>query len=234
MRQFLCVVMMACSICSYAKGGFLPNDPYFSEQWNLHNEGPFKNKDSKGYISGSDHAHILEACSFLMQAKGISDLDDLAKDIKIAFIDDGFDLKHEELDTKYVAFKNFGSEVVEGNLFSMDPTNFHGTMVTGIAAAKANNGKGIAGACPGCKIIAARMNDKPPSGMSPSIYYEWIFDWVISEKPDVINCSWGPDEGTSEFFQKLMKRLEKEGRDGKGIVIVAASGNSGKNFSGML
>ena len=64
----------------------------------------------------------------------------------------------------------------------MDPTNFHGTMVTGIAAAKVNNGKGIAGACPGCKIIAARMNDKPPSGMSPSIYYEWIFDWVISEK----------------------------------------------------
>ena len=97
-----------------------------------------------------------------------------------------------------------------------------------------NNGKGIAGACPGCKIIAARMNDKPPSGMSPSIYYEWIFDWVISEKPDVINCSWGPDEGTSEFFQKLMKRLEKEGRDGKGIVIVAASGNSVKTFQRML
>ena len=37
-----------------------------------------------------------------MEAKGKSDLDEIAKDIKIAFIDDGFDLKHEELDTKYV------------------------------------------------------------------------------------------------------------------------------------
>ena len=54
---------------------------------------------------------------------------------------------------------------------------------------------------------------------------------AISEKPDVINCSWGPDEGTSEFFQKLMKRLEKEGRDGKDRYC-GCPGNSGKNFSG--
>ena len=208
-----------------------PNDPYFKEQWNLHNEGPFRNKDKKGKVLGGDHAHVLEAWNFILQNNLQSSISDIGQSIKIAFIDDGFDIKHEEFEDKVMAHKNFGQRVAEDNLFSTGPNDFHGTLVTGIAVARADNNKGLAGVCPGCKVISARMAQNPPAHLSFEQYYDWIFNWVISEKPDIINCSWGPSPETNKFFQKLMQKLKNDGRLGKGIILVAAAGNSGEDMA---
>ena len=231
MRRFIGVFCLFSAINVYAdfdqQRQSLPNDPYFFEQWNLHNEGPFRNQDGKGRVNGSDSAHVLSAWQLLLEQQPTTQWSDLGSGIRIAIIDDGFDLHHEDLAGKFVATKNFGDQVIDGNLFSQSPRNFHGTLVTGIAAAKADNGLGIAGVCPGCSLIAARISSKTPEGMTASEYYRKVFDWVLAQKPDVINCSWGPDTGTDVFFSELMSRLQTTGRQGKGIVLVAAAGNDG-------
>ncbi|MBQ49496.1 MAG: hypothetical protein CMP10_19105 [Zetaproteobacteria bacterium] len=212
-----------------AQGYYLPSDAYFSDQWQLHNEGPFRNRDGKGAVKGSDHAHIAEAWQELMNLSGKRDLSEVGKSIRLAIIDDGFDLEHEDLKGKYIATKNFGSPVIPGNLFSQQPRNVHGTLVTGLAAAIGDNGVGIVGACPGCRIIAARMSEKAPPGMTQEDYLGQVFDWVISQKPDIINCSWGADGQSPRFWAQLMEKLSA-GRDGKGIILVAAAGNDGRSL----
>lgn len=210
-----------------------PNDPYFHDQWNLHSDGPFTTQDGKATIKGSDQPHIAQAWQLLAQfglAKGASDV---GKAVRLGIIDDGFDLEHEDLKGKFIASQNFGSALPAGNLFNAtSPKDFHGTLVTGIAAAAADNGVGLAGACPGCRIIAARMSASVPMGMTPDQYYDQIFTWVMSQNPDVINCSWGPDDTVAKsYYDALVQDITTKGRGGKGTVIVFASGNSGEDFA---
>lgn len=209
----------------------VPNDIYFSSQWNLHNKGPGLTPLGNGRIQGSDHGRIAEAWGLLQELGLVQNISDIGKTIRLAVIDDGFDLQHEDLKDKFVATKNFGGPVRADNLFSTAPHNFHGTLVSGLAAAAGDNGHGIVGACPGCRIVAARMGSEKPKG-SIEEYYEKIFDWVMAQKPDVINCSWGPDPSMAPAFAKhLIDRLSREGRDGKGTVIVFAAGNTGQDFT---
>ncbi|HYX34626.1 MAG TPA: S8 family serine peptidase [Oligoflexus sp.] len=209
----------------------VPNDTYFTSQWNLHNEGPGLTPMGKARVQGNDHAHIGEAWGLLRDLGVVKNVRDIGKTIRLAVIDDGFDLQHEDLKDKFVATKNFGGPVKFNNLFSIAPNNFHGTLVSGLAAASGDNGKGIIGACPGCRIVAARMGGDKPTG-SIEDYYEKIFDWVLAQNADVINCSWGPDPSMSPGFAKhLVDRLAREGRKGKGTVVVFASGNTGQDFT---
>lgn len=225
------------SSLSWAKGSavdriapLVPNDTYFTSQWNLHNKGPGLTPMGQGRVQGADHAHIAEAWGLLRDLGLAQDVSDIGKSIRLAVIDDGFDLQHEDLKDKFVATKNFGGPVKANNLFSTSPNNFHGTLVTGLAAAAGNNDKGIIGVCPGCQIVAARMGGDKPTGPIEK-YYEKIFDWVMEQNPDVINCSWGPDPSMKPGFAKyLIDRLSREGRGGKGTVVVFASGNTGQDF----
>ncbi len=211
----------------------IPNDPYFAEEWQLHNNGPFTSTDGKGVITGGDHAHIAEAWALLARLGKAASASVIGENVRLGIIDDGFDLAHEDLASKFVASKNFGGAVEVGNLFSATtPKDFHGTLVTGIAAAVAGNGVGIAGACPGCKLIGARMGTDTPSGMTPDQYYDQIFTWVMAQNPDVINCSWGPDDTVAtSYYDALIERITTTGRGGKGTSIVFASGNDGADFA---
>ena len=213
------------------------NDPYFKDQWQLHNEGPFTTLDGKGKINGADHAHIADAWALILDLELAKSVSEIGKDVRLAIIDDGFDLAHEEISSKIVASKNFGNAAIEsGNLFSnTSPTsNFHGMLVTGIAAAAADNGKGISGVCPGCKLVLARIADDAgdSQGLKPEDYYDNVFDWVTEQEADVINASWGPEKSTSaERMQALLDKLNKKGRKGLGINAVFAAGNGDEDFA---
>jgi len=106
-------------------------------------------------------------------------------------------------------------------------------MVTGLAVASGDNGLGLTGSCPRCGLIAARMAADPTStGLAADAYFDQIFAWVMAQDPDVINCSWGPDDSLpSSYFSALVEQITTTGRDGKGTVIVFASGNSGEDFA---
>jgi thermitase len=71
----------------------------------------------------------------------------------VAVIDTGVDYTHEELIGKVIP----GHDYVDDDNDPMDE-NGHGTAVAGIIAAKANNGRGIAGISPRSMIYAIRVS----------------------------------------------------------------------------
>jgi len=210
------------------------NDPYFADQWQLQHDAPFMTADGKGKIVGSDHAHIADAWALIIDLGLASSVTEIGKDVRLAVIDDGFDLEHEEIKSKVVASKNFGDAVEPGNMFrNTTPSNWHGMMVTGIAAALGDNGKGMAGACPGCELVLARI--AADAGASQSIkvddYYDSVFDWVLAQDADVVNASWGPERTADvKRMQAILDRANGDGRGGLGTSLVFASGNAGEDF----
>lgn len=212
------------------------NDVYAHEQWNFHNTGNVTSADGKLSVNGDDHAHILEAWQ-LLKTLGVVTDSEIGKDRKIGIIDDGFDILHEDLKDNFISWKNFSGPVETDNMFSETAgsvANFHGTMVTGVAAARGNNSTGSAGACPACSIIAARMDADPTIDpeLTAEEYFDSIFRWVYEQGAEIINCSWGPDADiNAQYFNELFTYFADNGRGGLGTLIVFASGNSGEDFA---
>ena len=218
------------------------NDTYMKEQWNFHNTGSTTFADGKATVSGKDHAHIAEAWRLLRILGAVSSDSELGKDRKLAIIDDGFDILHEDIQPGITASKNFGDNTIEsGNLFSNQSAtkNFHGTLVTGIAGARGNNSLGVSGACPACSLILARMAGDPEDiGAVYESYYDQIFRWVAQQGAEVVNCSWGLLYESMDdcnymkaYYDELFDYMTTEANGGKGVLLVFASGNAGSDFS---
>lgn len=84
--------------------------------------------------------------------------------IKVGIVDSGFDTEHEELKGK-ISFPS--ARYARQNI----PTD-HGTHVSGIVAARQNNGVGISGICPNAELICVDWSPEP------TIQY-WITDIKI-------------------------------------------------------
>ena len=98
----------------------------------------------------------------------------------------------------------------------------HGTACAGLAAAQSNNGKGIAGVCWGAQIMplmASYSSSLWISAKAEAIDYAW------ANGADVLSNSWitppHPD------ITDAIIQAKNYGRDGKGCVIVACTGNDG-------
>lgn len=157
--------------------------------------------------------------------------------IKIAVIDDGFDLNHKELNGQYVSawnVFNYSSDVF-GN-----PNNlFHGTHVAGTIIGKLNNGFGISGVAPNCKFIPVQISDRSGIITITSIL-DGIF-YALKNDADVINLSIGFSFGKAAENLRLKEQQEIISKDFKdeeklwdevfsiaqksNVVIVQAAGN---------
>ncbi len=194
---------------------YKPNDPLFKNQWHLYNDG------SDTTLTGSDSTHVAEAWDILRQIKG-----DLGgTNVKLAIVDDGFALDHEDLQGRFLP----GYDFVDND---DDPTHgvrqtqldMHGTSVSGVAAGNTDNGTGISGACPNCRIIPIRMG----LTTADEIGIE-AFEWAIDAGADIISNSWGPSNNSADMNQTLkdlVANITTTGRNGKGTVILFAAGNS--------
>jgi len=129
---------------------------------------------------------------------------------KVAIVDSGIDKNHPDIG-KISGQRDF----VEGDAVANDPYG-HGTHVAGIVAALTNNGKGVAGGCPACKLLVARVLDG--GGDTTATKLVRGIDWSVANGADVINLSLaGPDNDT-------LDRAVGDART-KGAVVVAAAGN---------
>ena len=133
--------------------------------------------------------------------------------IKIAILDTGVDQDHEDLAGKIVANKNYTTSG------TVDDRYGHGTHVAGITAAATNNGIGVAGVGYNSTIMNVKVLDDTGSG-----YYSWVasgITWAADNGAKVISMSLGGSSSSSTLESAVNYAW------GKGVVIVAAAGNSG-------
>ena len=138
--------------------------------------------------------------------------------MKIAILDSGIDKGHPDI-AKIAAQRNFftGSAVVNDG-------NGHGTHVAGIAAALTNNDRGVAGGCPRCELLVAKVMEA--SGLVKDSNLVPAIDWSVDQGADVINLSFGGAQRSTV----LKDAIDRAYADGKGAVAAAAAGNAGTSM----
>ena len=101
-----------------------------------------------------------------------------------------------------------------------DPMDYesHGTNCAGVAAAITNNGIGIAGAAPGCKIMALRAGylTSAGQGVVRMDFVSQAMIYSVGKGADVINGSWG----STSYLANAVSTCQSAG-----ILIVTAAGN---------
>ena len=134
--------------------------------------------------------------------------------IKIGIIDSGIDYLHQDLDGVYAG----GEDFVEND---GDPADVygHGTHVAGTACAE-DNDLGVVGVAPGCALYSLRvLNDSGSGSWSATIA---AMDWAVLNRLQVVNLSLGSSQDPGSTVKAAFDNAEA-----KGLVIVAAGGNSG-------
>jgi subtilisin family serine protease len=188
--------------------GFSPTfEPYYFEQWYLYRDKTFYEVNN---INENAHIHMNDVLR-----------DYSGKGVTIAIIDDGLDVRHEELKkTEIIAYNivKHNSDVNHDMLH-----DYHGTAVTGVIASDLNS-KGIAGIANQSRIVFLK-------------YYNWMSDSQVIELfrkadelgADIINCSWGT-YNVSPAVKETIQDLANHGRGGKGTIIVFATGNDSQDM----
>jgi len=137
--------------------------------------------------------------------------------VTIAIIDTGIDYSHLDLAGKIVG----GIDIVNGDNNPQDD-NGHGTHVAGIAGAVSDNGLGVAGVSWGARLMPVKVLNAAGRGGYADVAEGII--WAADHGAQIINLSLGGDQ-PSQTLQDAVDYAASQG-----IVIVAASGNTGRNF----
>lgn len=133
--------------------------------------------------------------------------------INIAILDTGVDLDHPDLANKLVSNINFSSSATADDVYN------HGTHVAGIAAAMTNNAIGVAGLGYTSTIMNVKVLSDTGSGSYSGIASGII--WAADNGAEIINMSLAGSFGSSTLEDAVNYAWSK------GVVVVAAAGNSG-------
>jgi hypothetical protein len=142
-------------------------------------------------------------------------------DVRIAVIDTGVNKNHAEFaNTKFETGKNY----VTGSTDTTDSYG-HGTLVTSIIAAGANNGIGLTGISPNSTIVPLVVMSKVNGQTVSSVSYliKAMVDAVDTYDCDIINISMGITEGDSVLNSAAQYAIKK------GAIVISSAGNSGED-----
>jgi len=137
------------------------------------------------------------------------------KGVPIAVIDTGVDWNHPDLIGRIAKIQNF---VDGGDAHFNDES--HGTAVTGVIAARANNGVGIYGVAPDSSVTALKACWYASPDSAKAACASWTLakaiDFAINAGSRIINLSLsGPPD---ELLKRLLDAAFK-----KGVIVVAAA-----------
>ena len=133
----------------------------------------------------------------------------------VAVLDTGIRGTHEDLAGMLLA----GADFVDGSGSGLVPDHFHGSHVAGVVAAASNNGKGITGAGASLRVLPVRVLNSSGSGSSADVADGII--WAADHDADVINLSLGSTSNSIVVEAAIDYAVSR------GVVVVAAAGNSG-------
>ncbi len=137
--------------------------------------------------------------------------------ITIAIVDTGVDLGHADLSPKIVP----GYDFVNNDATAQDDHG-HGTHVAGIAAAVTNNAAGVAGTSWGARIMPVKVLNAGGGGTFADVAAG--ITWATDNGAQIINLSVGGPT-SSIVLQNAINYAA-----GQGVLIIAASGNTGSNL----
>lgn len=158
--------------------------------------------------------------------------------VKVAVIDTGVDIGHQDLKYNihpgYDAFsKKQGKKSGDVSALNYIISAYkHGTHVAGIIAAQVNNGKGIIGVAPNCKIMPIKifpdtgeflkMAFSKPDDSTQRTLTSAVADgivWAVDHGADVINMSLGTEEESQTLKIAVAYALDHN------VPVVVAAGN---------
>lgn len=135
-----------------------------------------------------------------------------SQDIIIAVVDSGIKLDHPEFAGRLVPGYDFVN-----NDDQPDDDMGHGTHVAGIIAAALNNGQGVAGVCPSCRLMPVKVLNQNNLGSWSQLSQGILF--AVDHGARVINLSLGASV-PSDTLALAIQYAEDHG-----VVVVAAAGN---------
>lgn len=181
------------------------DDEYFPRQYALENSGQsFTNTDGDITVAAGKVDADVDAVEAWNVTTGTG--------VRVAVLDSGVANDNNDITPNVVARANFT------NGESGDDNYGHGTHMAGHVAATADNTDGVAGVCPGCKVLDGKvLND---SGVGSSSGLANGINWSVNNGAKVINMSLGV---------RASRTLESAVNNAwnKGAVLVAAAGNGG-------
>ena len=196
------------------KDSNIQSNPLFYQQWSINKDIEFYNQNSIDENAGINTQGVINNLS--------------GWGVKVAVIDDGFDISHPEIRDKIIKTvsvdeNGFISNDVSHSLVNGSRPDYHGTAVSGIIGAQ-DNDIGILGLASNVELILIKM----PEYLDDYTTIE-LFKQAVDAGADVINCSWGTND-VSEAVKEYIDEISTTGRSGKGVIIVFASGNSNTNM----
>lgn len=200
---------------------FVPNDPHYSKQWGLKNDGSFALAPA---IAGAD-----------IDMESAWELEQGSPEVTVAIIDSGVRLQHPDWgDRLWVnAGETAGNGIDDdGNGFIDDVQGWdfanddnipaddqgHGSNVTSIVAAAGNNGLGLTGADLNCKAMVIKGLDSQNLG-----YYSWWIAgiyYAVDNGADVISMSMGGTSASPEMQDAVSYALAND------VLVVACMMNT--------
>lgn len=178
----------------------IPNDTYFTNQWNLRNTGQTMSDGNVG-TPGCD-----------INVEPAWDISRGSPLVVIAILDSGCDLGHEDLVPNYVQRDRMYDALTGGN--NADDYYRHGTCVAGIASSRTNSltAQGVAGAGWHCRIMPVAIQFSEAA-------LEASLRWALNHHANIISMSWVWDGPQTDIDVALQDCFNA------GIVMFAASGN---------
>ena len=166
---------------------------------------------------------MINACEAWAYSKG-------NRSIRVAIVDEGVDVSHPEFSG--VSFIHPYDCYMNQEVLST--YGAHGTFVAGILAANHNSYQ-IAGVAPNITIIPISHNQDIRTTLNMGENLASGISYAVSHGADIINCSWGDKGGRhydsihSVLLEDALSQALTQGRNGKGCIVVFASGNGGES-----
>jgi subtilisin family serine protease len=201
-------------IIEYFWSSHIPNDEFYSKQWNIKNNGQI---DSNGNL-------CLEGAD--IRVEGAWSLTTGAPDVIIGLFNESIDADHPDLPEHRISRlpgANFGGQWgPDADTFPSDANN-HGTMVAGIVGAEMNNNIGIAGIASQSRLTPMRQ------GHPFSELYDVcdIYMYALKNGVRILNHSGGTTYQCNSIDGFTEEAIEN------GLLILRAATNNASHHDGI-
>lgn len=151
--------------------------------------------------------------------------------VTIAVVDTGVESGHRDLADAFWSEPGSGAAGYDylgasSDIYVGPVEDEHGTAVVGVAAARANDGYGIAGVAPGVRVMVRRIYAGTEANSTPRMIGYADAPRAIREAAeagaDVILLTWGGTQPDDALFEAIQTA---------GVPVVAAAGNDGWDLS---